>query len=85
MLEVQQKLFLKKTRSLNGIITVTPSSVVNLRRINIFFDNDILVANVANNQGSGNLRGMVDCNGLTILPIGVDGKKDDFIDAIWIR
>lgn len=58
---------------------------VTYRRINIFFDDDILVASVPNNQGSGNLRGMVDCNGLTILPIGVDGKKDDFIDAIWIR
>ena len=58
---------------------------VTFRRINIFFDNDILVANVANNQGSGNLRGMVDCNGLTFLPAGVDGIKDDFVDAIWIR
>ena len=55
------------------------------RRINIFFDNDILVANLANNQGSGNLRGLVDWNGLTFLPAGVDGIKDDFVDAIWIR
>ena len=53
--------------------------------LDIFFDDDILVASVPNNQGSGNLRGMVDCNGLTFLPAGVDGIKDDFVDAIWIR
>ena len=53
--------------------------------VQIDFDDDILVGSVPNNQGSGNLRGMVDCNGLTFLPAGVDGIKDDFVDAIWIR
>tara|TARA_B100001750_G_scaffold244666_3_gene262535 strand:- start:8010 stop:9218 length:1209 start_codon:yes stop_codon:yes gene_type:complete len=58
---------------------------VTCRRINILFKENTLVANVLNNQGSGNLRSMVDSNGLTLLPIGVDGEKGDFIDALWIR
>ncbi|MDG1542078.1 MAG: hypothetical protein P8Q39_04475, partial [Candidatus Thalassarchaeaceae archaeon] len=58
---------------------------VTLRRIQITEQDDILVGEVPENQGSGNLRSMVDCNGLTFLPIGVNGKPGDTIDALWLR
>jgi molybdopterin molybdotransferase len=58
---------------------------VTLRRIQIKEQGDILVGDVPQNQGSGNLRSMVNCNGLTFLPIGVDGKSGDIIDALWLR
>lgn len=58
---------------------------ITLRRIQISEQGDILVAEVPQNQGSGNLRSMVNCNGLTVLPIGVDGKPGDIIDAYWLR
>lgn len=58
---------------------------VTLRRIIISQQDNILVAEVPTNQGSGNLRSMVDCNGLTILPIGVHGNTGDIVDAFWFR
>ena len=58
---------------------------VTLRRIQILEKGDIFVGDVPQNQGSGNLRSMVNCNGLTFLPIGVDGKSGDTIDALWLR
>jgi molybdopterin biosynthesis enzyme len=60
-------------------------SKVTLRRIQIIEQGNILVGDVPQNQGSGNLRSMVNCNGLTFLPIGVDGKSGDIIDALWLR
>ncbi|MBT4060094.1 MAG: molybdopterin molybdotransferase MoeA [Euryarchaeota archaeon] len=58
---------------------------VTLRRLNIFWQNDELVAEVPDNQGSGNLRSMVDCNGLSLLPIGVNGNAGDIVDALWLK
>jgi molybdopterin molybdotransferase len=58
---------------------------ITLRRIQIKEQDGILVGEVSKNQGSGNLRSMVNCNGLTLLPIGVDGKSGDTIDALWLR
>jgi molybdopterin molybdotransferase len=60
-------------------------SKATFRRIKIIEQGDILVGDVPQNQGSGNLRSMVNCNGLTLLPIGVDGKSGDIIDALWLR
>jgi molybdopterin molybdotransferase len=60
-------------------------SKVTMRRIQIIEQVNILVGDVPQNQGSGNLRSMVNCNGLTLLPIGVDGKSGDIIDALWLR
>ncbi len=58
---------------------------VTLRRVFIRVNGDELVAEVPDNQGSGNLRSMVDCNGLTLLPIGVDGSRGEVVDALWLR
>ena len=58
---------------------------ITLRRIQIRGQDDNLVAEVPENQGSGNLRSMIDCNGLTLLQCGIDGKPGDIIDALWMR
>tara|TARA_B110000116_G_scaffold257682_1_gene258108 strand:- start:283 stop:1491 length:1209 start_codon:yes stop_codon:yes gene_type:complete len=58
---------------------------ITLRRIKIKEQGGILVGEVPKNQGSGNLRSMVNCNGLTLLPIGIDGKSGDTVDALWLR
>nr|MBC8437848.1 molybdopterin molybdotransferase MoeA [Euryarchaeota archaeon] len=58
---------------------------VTLRRVKIMTINDELVAEVPLNQGSGNLRSMVDCNGLTLLPIGVHAEAGDIVDVLWLK
>tara|TARA_Y100000294_G_scaffold27223_1_gene23054 strand:+ start:158 stop:1366 length:1209 start_codon:yes stop_codon:yes gene_type:complete len=58
---------------------------ITMRRINIYFQDDILVAEVPTNQGSGNLRSLVDCNGLTLLQPGTNGNVGDVVDALWLK
>ena len=58
---------------------------ITLRRILISTVDDELICSTPVHQGSGNLRSMVICNGMTLLPKGVDGKVGDIIDALWFR
>ena len=58
---------------------------ITMRRINIYFHEDNLVAQVPINQGSGNLRSLVDCNGLTLLPPNTNGNVGDIIDAFMFK
>ena len=44
-----------------------------------------IVAEVPINQGSGNLRSLVDCNGLTLLPPNTNGNVGDIIDAFMFK
>jgi molybdopterin molybdotransferase len=56
-----------------------------LRRIKIINKNGILKATTNTHQGSGNINSMVTHNGLSLLPPNKDAKKDEIIDALWLR
>ena len=58
---------------------------ITMRRIHIYFLDDDLVAEVPTNQGSGNLRSLVDCNGLTLLQPDTNGNVGDVVDALWLK
>jgi molybdopterin molybdotransferase len=54
-----------------------------LRRIQISFENDQLVATIHTHQGSGNIHSMVAHNGVTLLPPDTSANSGDIIDALW--
>tara|TARA_Y100001960_G_C14694891_1_gene838471 strand:- start:147 stop:1355 length:1209 start_codon:yes stop_codon:yes gene_type:complete len=62
----------------------TPNKIT-YRRVIIQLNGNELTGIVPLNQGSGNLRSMVECNGLIELKKGANGKSGDFIDALWFR
>ena len=60
------------------------SRKVCLRRIQIQFEGDELVASIHTHQGSGNIHSMVAHNGLTLLPPDTNAISGDLIDALWL-
>jgi molybdopterin molybdotransferase len=58
---------------------------ITMRRISITVDADELVGTTPVHQGSGNLRSMIICNGLTFLEPGQSADCGDMINALWLR
>ncbi len=75
-----ERVHVKLTTPLKG----TPNKLT-MRRLNISSTPQGLVANAPNNQGSGNVASMVECNGLSLLPAGSDGSVGDTIEALWLN
>ena len=55
-----------------------------LRRIQIYSEDDQLVATTHTHQGSGNIHSMVAHNGVTLLPPDTSANAGDNVDALWL-
>ncbi len=55
-----------------------------LRRIQIYSEDDQLVATTHTHQGSGNIHSMVAHNGVTLLPPDISANAGDNVDALWL-
>ena len=67
---------------LKDAVKGAPSKVC-MRRIQIYSEDEQLVAITHTHQGSGNIHSMVAHNGVTLLPPDTSANSGDIIDALW--